>query len=406
MHLLPFCSWSAPAMQLAQRAATSGTLKLLFRHTQSSSPVFIVHLPWSLSGWVLLLGVAGSPSPSPPSSPSVVASIELCGPRDVVGPAASSVGSVVGGLIVLSSLLGSVGVPGKAVMAAGGGGGSSDEVEGGDGSSGVTSVGNICVGRICVVLDSLGGSRVPSCTRSDDGNDVGAGTMIVNALSAMSGPSFGCRAAVSFRCAATGRFSGATSRRFPASTISLPRPRPPLHIADSSTMGPHIVAHWIGMPCGGRASASTPAMSAPWESSSTPVSDGFILADFAHARILEKTKNNNNKSVYNGKHERAKRRGVHLQGVVDEETLKSTPLGMMPPPEGGTGGFTRREQGPGSRDSKSVVCGRGSPARVQGNAGLTGSSVKRLAQTRPSQAHTQPQASWVRGQLFMVITLL
>ncbi len=68
-------------MQLEQSAATLGTLKLLLSHTQSLSPLLMVHLPWSLSGAVPLLVLAPPPSLL---SPLFMASMELCGAREVV----------------------------------------------------------------------------------------------------------------------------------------------------------------------------------------------------------------------------------------------------------------------------------------------------------------------------------
>ncbi len=179
------------------------------------------------------------------------------------------------------------------MAAGGGGGGGVDEAGcdgGGGGGGGCTcvgsiSVGNIRVGLVCVNADSRGGSMVPSCTSNDDGKDVGAGTITVKSLSAKLSRSPGCRVAVfALRSTAAFRFSCIAFLRLLSRDLSLPFPL--LHIAESSTMGPHIVAHWSGMLSGGSASPRTPPMNAQLESRSIPASDGFIVLFFFFLLVL------------------------------------------------------------------------------------------------------------------------
>lgn len=365
-------------MQLEQRAATLGTLKLLLSHTQSLSPLFMVHLPCSLSGAVPLLVLAPSPSPL------FMASMELCGapevlvgeevlgevvvpgnvavsPADSVAPSSSSSSpDCVGWLDEDCCGLGD-----GAAGGGGDGGGGSGVVEagcnggGGGGGGGGTCVGSISVGNIRVGLvrvnaDSRGGSMVPCCTSSDDGKDVGAGTITVKSLSAKLSRSSGCRVVASLRPAAAFCLSCIACLRLVSRDLSLLFPL--LHIAESSTMGPHIVAHWSGMLSGGSASPRTPLMNAQLESRSNPASDGFMVLLFL---VLGAA------SVEDGEFPSSTKRGLDPGGRVGEEEDRSSPSAMARTGEKGMSGFTMRKRVDWFEKQGVVVCASGKRARVE-----------------------------------------
>lgn len=279
---LPFCNSLALAMQLEQRAATCGTLKLLLSQTQALSPLFIIQLPcpcsWSgdvLPRRVLVLVAWSLPSSSPP--PSSRRPVELVEGVAVLVLVADveDIEFVFWALVDVGCV--GAGAGGGGAGAAGGGAGGAGGCDGGGGGFCVDSIG---VGVIRVTLDSPDAVSVSACASSDDGKDVGAGIMTVKSLSDKPESSSGScmfnrrrSAPWSWPCLCSCRLLFRESFTFISEAL------PPPHIEESSTMGPHIVAHCTGILSGGSASPTTPViMNAYSESSRSPLCESFIVS--------------------------------------------------------------------------------------------------------------------------------
>lgn len=273
-------------MQLEQRAATCGTLKLLLSQTQDFSPLFIIQLPPCPCSWsgavlprrVVVLVAWSLPSSSPPPSSSrpevLVEDVVVLAPVvDVEG-----IGFVLWALVDVGCV-GGVGAGGGGGAGAAGGGAGAGGCDG-DGSG--FCVDSIGVGVIRVTLDSPDGVPLSACASSDDGKDVGAGIMTVKSLSAKPASSFGScmlnrRRSTPFPwpylCSCRLLFCG--------SFTFISEALPPPHIEESSTMGPHIVAHCTGILSGGSASPTTPViMNEHSESIRSPLCETFIVSLF------------------------------------------------------------------------------------------------------------------------------